>query len=158
MIQKKIDESNEKLAKFLDWFQQEDQLEGTWWKKFDSSNGVIYSIHNNENYPHKDLPFRRDWNWLMEVLDKIVEVRYGYQLTPGAIMIFDWDKANSMSRFEAQVIPIHYHTDDRIVMVWNACVHFVEWYNKQLLEKKIITYKTKQLKKQNKGINDLVSL
>lgn len=67
MTQKK---QNELIAKYMGWFQQEIQLDGTWFIKGDSSIHVVYSTHNN--YPLRDLPFHRDWNHLMSVIDKII--------------------------------------------------------------------------------------
>ncbi len=124
MTQKKIDTGNEKLAKFLDWYEQ-DGME-SWFKKTEYSIIVAFTpIH-----PYRDLPFHRDWNYLMEVLDKIIKVGYGFQFTPSKMMIFDCNKAHHMSRFEASVIPVHYCADTKIEMIWNACVNFVNWYNK----------------------------
>ena len=57
------------IAEYLGWFQ--DGLPGSWYIQNDKANYVVYSVHNN--YPHRDLPFSRDWNWMMKVLEKINE-------------------------------------------------------------------------------------
>jgi hypothetical protein len=57
---------NNQIAMMLGW---KEEQEGTWFKVIDSANYVIYSQHNN--YPHKGLPFHRDWNYLMEAVEFI---------------------------------------------------------------------------------------
>ena len=51
-----IKEGNEKIAKFLGWGDN-------------ATTYISYSIIND--HPHNDLPFHRDWNYLMKVVDKI---------------------------------------------------------------------------------------
>lgn len=60
-------ENDNQIAKFLGWF-QDDNL-GTWFVNIEYATIVAYSIHNN--YPHRDLPFSRDWNSIMHVVEKI---------------------------------------------------------------------------------------
>lgn len=57
------------IARYLGWYQEEGQPD-TWFKKTESSIIVAYSFYNH--YPHRDLPFHRDWNALMEVINKIL--------------------------------------------------------------------------------------
>jgi hypothetical protein len=61
MIEQEIQERNKQIALMLGW---KEEQPGSWFKVTDSVNYVVYSEHNN--YPHKGLPFHRDWNWLME--------------------------------------------------------------------------------------------
>ena len=64
--------------------------------------------------------YNSDWNWLMEVVEKIksivslMEIPYTNQLIAGLIIV---DK-------EA---------------VYNACVEFIKWYNEQLKENECST-------------------
>jgi hypothetical protein len=67
MTQQEIQERNEQIALMLGW--EEGNLSGIWHKKDDTANYVVYSEHNN--YPHRGLPFHRDWNWLMEAVEFI---------------------------------------------------------------------------------------
>ncbi len=69
-----IQERNEQIALMLGW--EESNLSGIWHKKDDTANYVVYSEHNN--YPHRGLPFHRDWNWLMEAVE-FIESR-GYEI------------------------------------------------------------------------------
>lgn len=58
------------IAKFLGWFTQDGQY-GTWFYKDHEPTAirVAYSEHNN--YPYIGLPFRRDWNYLIKVIEEI---------------------------------------------------------------------------------------
>lgn len=58
-----IEEANREIAKMLGW-NESDITKGSWEKSGNNAIYVIYSEHNN--YPHKGLPFNRDYNWLME--------------------------------------------------------------------------------------------
>lgn len=69
LTQKEIDEGNEKIAHFIGWFQEECSISGTWYEILDVAKHVAYSVHNN--YPHQDLPFHRDWNYLMKAVTKL---------------------------------------------------------------------------------------
>jgi len=60
-------ENDNEIATFLGWFQ--DGLAGIWYKNSDNAKYVVYSLHNN--YPYNDLPFSRDWNYLMSLVEKI---------------------------------------------------------------------------------------
>ena len=67
MKQDEIQERNKQIALMLDWV--ESNLSGIWYKKDDTAIDVVYSEHTN--YPHRGLPFHRDWNWLMEAVEFI---------------------------------------------------------------------------------------
>jgi hypothetical protein len=72
LTQEEIKEGNEKIAKFLGWFQEEIGVKGTWFVIDGSAQYVAYSVHNN--YPHRDLPFHRDWNYLMKAVTKVEDL------------------------------------------------------------------------------------
>lgn len=63
-----IDYNNEKISEFLGWFKQKDELDSTWFINDGIRNIPIYSL---DNYKRRDLPFHRDWNYLMQALNKI---------------------------------------------------------------------------------------
>jgi hypothetical protein len=68
MIQQEIQECNKQIATMLGW---KEEQPGSWFRVTDSVNYVVYSEHNN--YPHRGLPFHRDWNWLHEAVEFIEE-------------------------------------------------------------------------------------
>jgi hypothetical protein len=95
---------NDVIAAYMGWFTEPHQ-EGSWFIKTDSAKYVIYSIHNN--YPHKDLPFQRDWNAIMPVAKKVIESYHDRRTE-----IF---QALNAVDIEA---------------LWDALVDFIEWYNR----------------------------
>ena len=62
-----VKDRNETIAKFLGWFKEDGQPE-TWFKIDDSAKYVVYSEYKD---PFKELPFHKDYNYLMEALEKI---------------------------------------------------------------------------------------
>lgn len=113
--QQKIDEGNDKIAEFLGWFKE--GAEGTWYVNTDSAKYVAYSIHNN--YPHKDLPFYRDWNALMMVLEKIETMKYNTHIL-GHVCMISKDVRNG---FENEVYIVG---NTKIEATWLACVEFIK--------------------------------
>jgi len=120
LTREQIKEGNDSIANFLGWFKQEEQ-EGSWFIKSDVAIYVIYSIHNN--YPHQDLPFHRDWNYLMAVIDKLGETIYQK----------DWKKYYTYSQLLNKIwekwIHLRFETKDEsfnlmndIESVWNVVV------------------------------------
>lgn len=65
---KNIEYNNEKIAKFLGWFKLDDQSDSTWFINDEVANYPVYSL---DNYKQKDLPFHRDWNYLMKAFNKV---------------------------------------------------------------------------------------
>lgn len=74
LTREEIKSGNDKIAEFLGWYQEESSVNGTWWENGDCAKYVAYSIHNN--YPHQDLPFHRDWNYLMKVVVKLEDMGF----------------------------------------------------------------------------------
>lgn len=67
--------------------------------------------------------FNTDWNWLMEVVEKIEN--YNYSAT---LFIIEDERChiNSQNGFEIDSVG---HT--KIEATYNACVEFIKWYNEQ---------------------------
>lgn len=68
-----------------------------------------------------EYPFHKNWNWLMPVVEKIETVR---NRNDGLTIIRHSAVFNGGLR-------INYLEDTKIKAVWNACVAFIEWYNKE---------------------------
>lgn len=73
LTQKEITEGNEKIAEFLGWFQEEDN-NYTWFEKGEFAIYVAYSLHPSGQY--NDLPFYRDWNYLMKAVTKLEDMGF----------------------------------------------------------------------------------
>lgn len=69
-----------------------------------------------EFYEEHELLYHFDWNWLMEVVDKIESLGYRVEIT------------RHICRIKHIVI-----SEDlpKIQSVHNACVEFIKWYNQQ---------------------------
>lgn len=136
LTREQIKEGNEKLAKLIGWYQDEVQsLFGseTWWENSDCAKYVAYSIPNN--YPHKDLPFLRDWNYLMKVVDKI-----GYHVyhREGDAPDYNWKNHYSYSELYhhmwnkwlrvEQAKNGEFNLMNDLESIWGACVAWYDWW------------------------------
>lgn len=65
-------ENNKKIAEFLGWKEQTDPTE-RWFGNF---------INPLTREYHKELYFDIDWNWLMEVVERIEGLGFYYQIHP----------------------------------------------------------------------------
>lgn len=72
MTTPEITEGNKRIAKFLGWFQEEIGSKGTWYEIDGSAQYVAYSLHPSGQY--NDLPFHRDWNYLMKAVTKLEDM------------------------------------------------------------------------------------
>ena len=72
MTTPEITEGNKRIAKFLGWFQEEIGSKGTWYEIDGSAQYVAYSLHPSGKY--NDLPFHRDWNYLMKAITKLEDI------------------------------------------------------------------------------------
>ena len=68
-------------------------------------------------YP-ETLKFHKDWNWLVEVVEKIESIK-GTQIFINGI--------SCEIMFKGKVISKHFNT--KIEAVYNACLEFIKWYN-----------------------------
>lgn len=71
-----------------------------------------------EHFNANELKFHSDWNWLMEVVEKIESIK-GTQIFINGI--------SCEIMFKGRVISKHFNT--KIEAVYNACVEFIKWYN-----------------------------
>jgi hypothetical protein len=137
LTREQIKEGNDKLAKLLGWYQDEKQLSfgasELWWENSDCAKYVAYSMHNN--YPHRDLPFHRDWNYLMKIVDKIgtlVYYReddapdYNWKLHYSYSELFHhmWNKWLRVEKAKKG----EFNLMNDLTTIWSGCVAWVDWY------------------------------
>ena len=94
--------------------EEEIQIEGEWG----------YADVEQERCFYEDLLFHSDWNWLMEVVEKIERLGYVFeikitgcrinQIENGSIIVLRWEEDKT-----------------KIEAVYNACLEFIKWYNEQ---------------------------
>lgn len=91
------------------------ELDGFW------TNTI--KAHNFDNVIN--LQFNSDWNWLMEVVEKIESLGYYVNITGTYV---------SIGAIESKTNPIFIEKDSNIKIeaVYNACVEFIKWYNSHL--------------------------
>lgn len=70
----------------------------------------------------EDLKFHSDWNWLMEVVEKIESLGFEFIITTFEIMI---DKHRETIVRNLPVVD----KKTKIEAVYTACVEFIKWYN-----------------------------
>ena len=103
-------ENNKLIVNFLGWDKKinKDGEETPFYnlpKKFNNPYGI------KEYIPLEGFVFDNDWNWLMEVVEKIVNLKIFEEYDT----ILFYEMFNTL----------------KIEVVYNACVTFIEWYNKQ---------------------------
>ena len=113
-------EDNKIIAEFLDW--EFDDLSET----FETPFLKLVDPHafGDEQFSCKlqdfELEFHSDWNWLMQVVEKIESLDYNITIQYKNCYI-DIDKDLQIDTF----------SKSKIEAVYNACVEFIKWYNKQ---------------------------
>lgn len=70
------------------------------------------------------LKYHEDWNWLMEVVEKIESLGY-------KIDISKWENSQYCGIYLNGKKIAGNETNTKIEAVYNACVEFIKWYNNQ---------------------------
>ena len=74
-----------------------------------------------DGYFHdKDLKFHSDWNWLMEVVEKIESIGFTFETKK------NWAR---ITRKGENIILRWEEDKTKIEAVYNACIEFIKWYN-----------------------------
>jgi hypothetical protein len=119
-----IIENNKLLAEFMGWKEKEDRLNvgdeksmffATPFNREFWSEGTSISREGweqTELFTSEDMVFHLDWNWLMQVVEKIDEVC--------GIDLHEWDEHINNALCSKS-----------LSTTYNACVEFVQWYNNQ---------------------------
>jgi len=80
-------------------------------------NGIEWVIQT------KNLKYHTDWDWLMEVIEKIENLetnRFDFQINQWNSRIFDHENTEFI---------VDLNADSKIQAVYNACIEFIKWYN-----------------------------
>jgi hypothetical protein len=99
-------ENNKLLAEFMGVRHTDDSKYLETLKEM-KSNGLYFE----QGYMTSELHYYTDWNWLMEVVEKILDIS-----------------------LNLDTMEMYYNITDsipRIDHTYNACVEFVQWYNEQ---------------------------
>jgi hypothetical protein len=96
----------------------------------------MYFDQLNQLVSPEYLPYHRDWNWLMGVVEKIESVMDVYHGRFGVHIVSNGCTIQS-TRFRSDEIsePPHYFSSitlpSKIESTWVAVVEFIKWYNIQ---------------------------
>jgi hypothetical protein len=78
----------------------------------------------------KDLKYHKDWNWLMEVVEKIENLQdenncaiYNVQIEQSFTEIID--------NHTYETIIYNIDADSKIEAVYDSCIEFIKWYNEK---------------------------
>lgn len=103
-------------------------------KQYDNDDDYIYfdetnTMFSNDTISIKDLKFHSDWNWLMEVVEKIESISFNksdifFNVTIGSGLYCTIQDSN----FDG-LLEINTTEETRIKTVYNACVEFIKFYN-----------------------------
>ena len=97
-------ENNKLIAEFMKW---------------DILNDMTYSKATKGKWIELDkLKFHSNWNWLMEVVEKIESLGYSVDIKKDYVLIIGKHLPNIMERLNS-----------RKENVYNACAEFIKWYN-----------------------------
>jgi len=104
--------------------------------------GIIPSIEDELSEKHfffgSEMPFTTNWNWLMEVVEKIQNVPSYDKDKFGTIVKIEGrncsiksDNYGSKNKEYSKKIYFNanYSGDTKIQAVYDACVDFIKWYN-----------------------------
>ena len=72
----------------------------------------------------ENLPFHNDWNWLMEVVEKIESI-----LPDDSIITIEYKNCFIPVLDDEEPFTIEGGGKTKIEAVYNACLEFIKWYN-----------------------------
>ena len=129
---KNIVENNKLLAEFLE-FEKVKFLNGCYTFIIPDylSHGEYKNLTLEDNkevvaWDVENLIFHKDWNWLMEVVEKIEN----YNEFTNVLFA---PQGCSIDCYTENRFSFSNDCDTKIEAVYNACVEFVKWYNEQKL-------------------------
>ena len=98
------------------------------------SNGYINIEFSEDNTRTlQDTHYHSDWNWLMEVVEKIESIKIEtYKVRVD--IYFNCCQINP-THWE-QLISIYGNKETKIEAVYNACIEFIKWYNENSAKEK----------------------
>jgi hypothetical protein len=139
LTKQQITEGNEKLAKILGWFRSDYTNSYVYYERGEIA---IYVAYDMTSSPYRDLPFHRDWNYLMKIVDKIGSIIYHRD---GDDPKWNWKNHYSYSELFQNIFTkwLHFRFEEHkeefnlmndLESIWCGCVAYVDWINKENAE------------------------
>jgi hypothetical protein len=119
-------ENNKLLADFMGWSKKINK-EGEETPFYN----LPIKLHNHlgitQHIPLEGFVFDTDWNWLMQVVEKIESL--GYKETN---VYVDISEGTFIHTLESNIEIAEVFGGTKIENTYNACIEFVKWYNNQI--------------------------
>ena len=81
---------------------------------------IMYPVYEGDSSYVKNLKYHSDWNWLMEVVEKIESIGFTFETKK------NWAR---ITRKGENIILRWEEDKTKIEAVYNACIEFIKWYN-----------------------------
>ena len=94
-------------------------------KETDDCDIKVVDVYLKNNKPITNFYYHSDWNWLMEVVEKIESLGYWVEILGGMHNVCSIGLTNNIESF------IYLDSESKIEAVYNAVVEFIKWYNEQ---------------------------
>lgn len=86
---------------------------------------IVFKTGKNY-FENHELKFHSDWNWLMEVVEKIESI-----LPDDSIVTIEYKDCYIPVLEDEEPFTIEGNGETKIQAVYNACLEFIKWYNLQ---------------------------
>ena len=91
---------------------------------------IMYPVYEGDSSYVKDLKYHLDWNWLMEVVEKIESLptmkdngNFFFEIHQDSVTVFNSTRMDIIIEVIGQ--------GSRINNTYQAVIEFIQWYNKQ---------------------------
>ena len=93
------------------------------------------TVENNGNHKEQ-YKYHSDWNWLIQVVEKIESLRFRtlyenecFMITKSKLSSFDIRSKDDYSTIFSDNYEINHYGGSKKENVYNACLGFIKWYN-----------------------------
>ena len=108
---KNIVENNKLIADFMGY------------EKYTYRGYTMYVFEEDNHRTEVDLHYHKNWNWLMDVVEKIDSIGYSVNISSSMVYI-NSDNGRIVN-------PILIGVKTKIECLYEAVVEFIKWYNEQ---------------------------
>jgi hypothetical protein len=125
-----ITENNKLMAEFIGYKLMPCNNGLAWNSPYQKAIDDKFNIHGKlfhpkgSDYANSYLKFDSDWNWLMEVVDKIESMDFVLNIRQGHVSIVN-NSGKTPFYTGSDIVE-----ESKIESVYNTCVEFIKWYNK----------------------------
>jgi hypothetical protein len=125
-------DNNKLLAEFLGWHSKKINITASRPKGEGIELYLKEVTEYNREFIEDELKFHTDWNWLMQVVEKIESLQFQSNNDVFKVVI-DYGMCTIYNMINNLETIVNVSKSTKIEAVYNACVEFVKWYNTQEL-------------------------